>query len=82
MARNYISPREAAERYGFHYGTVLGWIRSGELEAYRFKRQYRIPESAIDIFAIQAHPRSDWPQPPSPPADNRRKAQGRRKANG
>jgi len=82
MKRSYISPREAAERYGFHYGTVLSWIRSGELEAYRFKKQYRIPESAIDAFAIQAHPRSDWRTPLSPPSDNRRKAQDRRKDHG
>lgn len=75
MPRSYITPREAAERYGFHYGTVLGWIRSGELEAYRFKKQYRIPESAIDIFAVSAHP--------TPPrADGRRKVQGGKKTNG
>ena len=52
-----LSVKQVCERYSVSEGTVLGWIRSGELRAMNIGRKpgakkprWRITESALEAF--------------------------------
>ncbi len=38
---------EVAKKLGISKMTVLRWIKSGKLKAYRIGKEYRVPESEI-----------------------------------
>ncbi|HIP74955.1 MAG TPA: helix-turn-helix domain-containing protein, partial [Thermococcus paralvinellae] len=38
---------EVARRLGISKMTVLRWIKSGKLKAYRIGKEYRVPESEV-----------------------------------
>ena len=50
----YATLPEVAERLKVSRRTVYRWIKSGELSAYQFGREYRITESALKEF-LEAH---------------------------
>ena len=48
----YLRPHDVARIYNVSYRTVLQWIHTGELEAYRVARKmYRVPPEALDHLA-------------------------------
>ena len=63
------SVRQITERYSVSEGTVLGWIRSGELRAMNVGRKpgakkprWRITESALDAFEQLRTPTPPMPR--------------------
>ena len=50
----YATLPEVAERLKVSRRTVYRWIKSGDLEAYQFGREYRITDSALKEF-LEAH---------------------------
>lgn len=46
----HLSVTEVAERLQVHWQSVLNYIKSGELEAVKLGRGYRISEKAIEEF--------------------------------
>jgi excisionase family DNA binding protein len=63
-----LSVRDVCERYGVSEGTVLQWIRSGELRAVNVGRRlgakkprWRIPQTALEAFELA---RTATPPPP------------------
>jgi hypothetical protein len=65
-------------RYGVTQGTVLGWIRSGELKAVNVgqsvgkkKPRWRIPQAALDAFEA-----ARTATPAAPKVSQRRKTSG------
>jgi excisionase family DNA binding protein len=50
----YLTLPEVAERLQVSRRTVYRWIKSGDLDAYQFGREYRITESALKRF-LEAH---------------------------
>ena len=50
----YATLPEVAERLKVSRRTVYRWIKSGDLKAYQFGREYRITESALKNF-LEAH---------------------------
>jgi excisionase family DNA binding protein len=50
----YATLPEVAERLKVSRRTVYRWIKSGDLNAYQFGREYRITESALKQF-LDAH---------------------------
>jgi excisionase family DNA binding protein len=50
----YATLPEVAERLKVSRRTVYRWIKSGELDAYKFANEYRITESALKEF-LEAH---------------------------
>ncbi len=45
-----LTPEELAGRWKLHYNTVLGWIQSGEIVAYKLGRQYRVPLDVVEDY--------------------------------
>ena len=41
----FMTAKEAAERYGVHYRTLLRWVKTGEIKAVRFGKAILITES-------------------------------------
>ena len=50
----YLTLPEVAERLKVSRRTLYRWIKSGDLNAYQFGREYRITESALKDF-LAAH---------------------------
>ena len=50
----YLTLPEVAEQLKVSRRTVYRWIKSGDLDAYQFGREYRITESALKDF-LEAH---------------------------
>jgi excisionase family DNA binding protein len=50
----YLTLPEVAERLKVSRRTIYRWIKSGDLDAYQFGREYRITESALKDF-LEAH---------------------------
>jgi excisionase family DNA binding protein len=50
----YLTLPEVAERLKVSRRTIYRWIKSGDLVAYQFGREYRITESALKDF-LEAH---------------------------
>ena len=50
----YLTLPEVAERLKVSRRTIYRWIKSGDLNAYQFGREYRITESALKDF-LEAH---------------------------
>jgi excisionase family DNA binding protein len=50
----YLTLPEVAERLKVSRRTIYRWIKSGDLSAYQFGREYRITESALKEF-LEAH---------------------------
>ncbi len=71
-----LTVREVAERYGVSEGTVLGWVKSGQLQAINVGRsmaakkpRWRITAEALETFElVRTHS-------PPPPTRRRRKRQ-------
>ena len=59
LSNRYLKPSDVAETYNVSYRTVLAWIHLevDPLEAYEVGGQYRIPESALNIFIKPANTR-------------------------
>ena len=51
---HYLTLPEVAEQLKVSRRTVYRWIKSGDLDAYQFGREYRITESALKDF-LEAH---------------------------
>ncbi len=47
MEEKVYTTTEAAKELGFTRQTVLNWIKSGEIKAFKIMRAYRINESEI-----------------------------------
>jgi excisionase family DNA binding protein len=52
MKKEYYTVEELAEKLQVHWQTILNYIRSGELEALRLGKGYRISKSSFDKFVI------------------------------
>ena len=50
----YLTLPEVAERLKVSRRTIYRWIKSGDLNAYQFGREYRITESALKDY-LEAH---------------------------
>lgn len=50
MVQTWYSPQEIAEALHVHHQTVRDWIHEGKLEAVKFGKLWRVPESALDAF--------------------------------
>ena len=50
----YLTLPEVAEQLKVSRRTVYRWIKSGDLDAFQFGREYRITESALKDF-LEAH---------------------------
>lgn len=50
MKKEYYTVEELAEKLQVHWQTILNYIRSGELEALRLGKGYRISKSSFDKF--------------------------------
>ena len=50
----YLTLPEVAERLKVSRRTIYRWIKSGDLDAYQFGREYRITESALKD-CLEAH---------------------------
>jgi excisionase family DNA binding protein len=50
----YLTLPEVAERLKVSRRTVYRWIKSGDLDAYQFGREYRITERDLKDF-LEAH---------------------------
>jgi len=50
MTQAVYTPREVAEMLKVNERTVRRWVRTGQLRAYRFGRQLRIPAEALEEF--------------------------------
>jgi excisionase family DNA binding protein len=44
------TPKEVADYLKVDIRTVYRWLREGEMDAIRFRREYRISESALRTF--------------------------------
>lgn len=69
-----FSVDEVAQRYAVSKGTVITWVRNGELKAVNISRsrnskkpRYRITQAAIDAFEA-----ARMPTPPAPRTSRRR----------
>jgi excisionase family DNA binding protein len=47
---DFLSPEAAAKRLGIKLRTVLDWLRTGKLPAYKFGRQWRIKRADLEAF--------------------------------
>ena len=50
MAKEYYTVEELAEHLHVHWQTILNYIRSGELEAVRLGKGYRISKESFKKF--------------------------------
>jgi len=53
MPSEYLTVREAASMLKMHWQTILNYIKSGELEAVKLKKGYRISHQSIETFAAK-----------------------------
>ena len=53
------TPQEVAEYLKVDVRTVYRWLRDGEMDAIRFRREYRISESALREFINNHRTRRD-----------------------
>ncbi|MGB9886210.1 MAG: helix-turn-helix domain-containing protein [Moorellales bacterium] len=59
MPEPVYSPKEVAEMLKVNERTVRRWVRAGQLRAYRFGRQLRIPATALEDFGRPPAPKAD-----------------------
>ncbi len=45
-----LTPEELAGRWKLHYNTIISWIQSGEIVAYKLGRQYRVPLDVVEDY--------------------------------
>jgi len=45
-----LTLNEVAKKLNLHYNTIYGYVRSGELKAIKFKKNYRIEERELEEF--------------------------------
>lgn len=50
---NYLTVKQVSSLLKMHWQTVLNYIKSGELEAIRLDKGYRISHDVIKAFAKQ-----------------------------
>jgi excisionase family DNA binding protein len=50
MTKGYYTVEELAELLQVHWQTILNYIRSGELEAVKLGKGYRISKESFDAF--------------------------------
>ena len=50
LNRDFFTVYEVADLLGFHWQTVLRMIRSGELPAKKYGRQWRIKKADLEAF--------------------------------
>lgn len=50
LNRDFFTVYEVADMLGFHWQTVLRMIRSGELPAKKYGRQWRIKKADLEAF--------------------------------
>ena len=50
MKKEYYTVEELSEKLQVHWQTILNYIRSGELEAVKLGKGYRISKEAFDDF--------------------------------
>jgi excisionase family DNA binding protein len=50
MNKGYYTVEELAEHLHVHWQTILNYIRSGELEAVKLGKGYRISKPAFEAF--------------------------------
>jgi len=46
----FLTVQEVADRLGFSYITVYGWVKSGKLPSYNFAGGFRIKERDFEAF--------------------------------
>lgn len=66
MSEKFLTPQEVAERTGFSANTIRRLCHSGELPALASpgskRKQFRIPESALDALKFKPEPEPELPQ--------------------
>jgi len=62
ITQTVYTPKEVAEMLKVNERTVRRWVRTGQLRAYRFGRQLRIPAEALEEFGRPpaAAAEADW----------------------
>lgn len=50
MKKEYYTVEELSEKLQVHWQTILNYIRSGELEAVKLGKGYRISKESFDDF--------------------------------
>ena len=50
MEKEFYTVEELSEKLQVHWQTILNYIRSGELEAVKLGKGYRISKTAFDSF--------------------------------
>ena len=40
--KQFLSPEELGDRWGFHYRTILNYINNGDIKAFKVKGQWRV----------------------------------------
>lgn len=50
MKKDYYTVEELAEKLQVHWQTILNYIRSGELEAMKLGKGYRISDASFESF--------------------------------
>jgi len=70
MSNAHIKPSEVAARLGVKHAKVLGWIKSGELEAFDVSiragvglPRWRVTQDALDRFLARRANTTPKPQP-------------------
>jgi len=46
----FLTIQEVANRIGFSYITVYGWVKSGKLPSYNFAGGFRVTEKDLETF--------------------------------
>jgi excisionase family DNA binding protein len=54
------TPQEVADYLKVDVRTVYRWLREGELNALRFRREYRISETDLRDFLERHRTRREW----------------------
>jgi len=50
MKKDYYTVEDLAEKLQVHWQTILNYIRSGDLEAMKLGKGYRISQTSFDAF--------------------------------
>jgi len=46
----FLTIQEVADRIGFSYITVYGWVKSGKIPSYNFAGGFRVTEKDLETF--------------------------------
>lgn len=58
MKQEYYTVEELSEKLQVHWQTILNYIRSGELEAVKLGKGYRISKKSFDSFIAKRSTRN------------------------